>query len=346
MSSNASTYSAASQVVARQIDFFTDRHVLVAGELDDLYPIELAAVASSVRVFTTHYGQHLSLSRSSKITSHFGAELSADDARGVDMILLYWPKAKAEAEYLLAMLLAHCGPETEICIVGENRSGVRSAEKMFASYGPLNKYDTARRCSFYWGRCQDQVPAFKLEDWFRSYTLTIGEHTLTIRSLPGVFSLGEFDQGSRLLVDNLPDLSGRVLDFGCGAGVIGAVMKTRYPDITLDLADISALAIASARETFRVNHLEGSFIATDVYHSLPEQYNFLISNPPFHAGLKTFYAATEQFIEQSPAHLAADGELIIVANNFLQYPPLLERCLGSYDIRARNNKFSIYHAKK
>ncbi|GAB6261448.1 16S rRNA (guanine(1207)-N(2))-methyltransferase RsmC [Photobacterium sp. R1] len=346
MSANAATFSPASQVVARQTDFFTDRHVLVAGELDDLYPVELAKVAASVRVFTTHYGQHTALSRSSRISSHFGAELCAEDAKGVDMILLYWPKAKAEAEYLLAMLLARCGKDTEICIVGENRSGVRSAEKMFAAYGPINKYDSARRCSFFWGRCQNEAPAFQLDDWFRSYPLTIGEQTLTIRSLPGVFSHGEFDQGSLLLIENLPALSGRVLDFGCGAGVIGAVLKARYPEIMLDLADVSALAIASARETFRENHLEGHFVATDVYSSLPESYDFLISNPPFHAGLKTFYAATEQFIEQAPAHLNEGGELVIVANNFLQYPPLLERCLGGYNIRAKNNKFSIYHAKK
>lgn len=47
------------------------------------------------------------------------------------MILLYWPKAKAEAEFLLAMLLAKLGPQTEIVVVGENRSGVKSIEKMF-----------------------------------------------------------------------------------------------------------------------------------------------------------------------------------------------------------------------
>ncbi|QUJ67935.1 16S rRNA (guanine(1207)-N(2))-methyltransferase RsmC [Photobacterium sp. GJ3] len=346
MSSNAATFSAASQVVARQSDFFIDRHVLVAGELDDLYPVELAKVAAQVQVFTTHYGQHLALNRFDSISSHFGAELSADDVKDIDMVLLYWPKAKAEANYLMAMLMSLCGKDTEICIVGENRSGVRSAEKMFTPYGPLNKYDSARRCSFYWGRCQETAPAFNLNDWFRSYPLTVGEHTLTIRSLPGVFSHGEFDQGSRLLIDNLPDLTGRVLDFGCGAGVIGAVLKTRYPDIQIDLADVSALAIASARETFRENHLEGHFVATDVYAALPDQYDFLISNPPFHAGLKTFYAATEQFIEQSPAHLTSQGELVIVANNFLQYPPLLERTLGNVDIRAKNNKFSIYHAKK
>lgn len=338
------SYTAASQVVARQLEFFENRKVLVIGELSDSYPLELTQVAQSVAVFTTNYGYHCNMSRHSQIQSHFGAELTADI--DIDMILLYWPKAKAEAEYLLAMTLAKFGPETEICIVGENRSGVRSAEKMFQAYGNITKYDSARRCSFYWGRCEQQAPTFDINSWFKSYPITVAGTELTIRSLPGVFSHGEFDKGSELLLETLPSLHGRVLDFGCGAGVIGAVMKTNNPAIELELCDISALAIESARETFKVNNLEASFTATDVYKALEGPYDFLISNPPFHAGLKTFYAATEDFIAQAPNYLNTDGQLIIVANSFLRYPPLIENSLGSCEIAASTNKFNIYAAKK
>ncbi|MCW8330125.1 16S rRNA (guanine(1207)-N(2))-methyltransferase RsmC [Photobacterium sp. SDRW27] len=338
------SYTAASQVVARQLEFFENRKVLVVGELSDSYPLELTKVAKSVAVFTTNYGYHRSMSRHSKIQSYFGAELN-DDA-DIDMILLYWPKAKAEAEYLLAMLLAKFGPQTEVCIVGENRSGVRSAEKLFKSYGPLTKYDSARRCSFYWGRCDNATPAFNISSWFRSYPIKVAGTELTIRSLPGVFSHGEFDKGSELLLDTLPSLHGKVLDFGCGAGVIGAVMKTNNPSIELELCDISALAIESARETFKANNLQARFTATDVYAALEGPYDYLISNPPFHAGLKTFYAATEDFIAQAPQYLKPNGQLIIVANSFLRYPPLIEASLGSCEVSASTNKFNIYAAKK
>ncbi len=70
-------------------------------------------------------------------------------------------------------------------------------------------------------------------------------------------------------------------------------MKTNNPDIDLELSDISALAIESARETFKVNNLEARFTATDVYVALEGPYDYLISNPPFHAGLKPSIAATE-----------------------------------------------------
>lgn len=338
------SYTAASQVVARQLAFFEARKVLVIGELSDAFPLELTHVAKSVTIFTTHYGYYRSMSRHAQLECHFGAQLEV--SLDIDMVLIYWPKAKAEADYLLSMVLAKFGPETEVCIVGENRSGVRSAEKMFQPYGPLTKYDTARRCSFYWGRCENEVPSFDINQWFRSYPINIAGVELTVRSLPGVFSHGEFDKGSELLLNTLPSLRGKVLDFGCGAGVIGAVMKAKNPRIELALCDISALAIASAKETFKVNSLSATFTATDVYCALEGRYNYLISNPPFHAGLKTCYHATEDFIAQAPDYLVKGGELIIVANSFLRYPPLIERSLGQCEINAKTNKFTIYSAKK
>jgi len=338
------SYTAASQVVARQLAFFEDRKVLVVGELSDAFPLELTKAAKSVAIFTTNYGYYRSMSRHAELECHFGAQLEASP--DIDMVLIYWPKAKAEADYLLSMVLAKFGPDTEVCIVGENRSGVRSAEKMFQSYGPLTKYDSARRCSFYWGRCDNEAQPFDINQWFRSYPINVAGVELTVRSLPGVFSHGEFDKGSELLLDTLPSLRGKVLDFGCGAGVIGAVMRAKNPRIELELCDISALALASAKETFEVNNLNATFTATDVYSAVEGRYNYLISNPPFHAGLKTFYRATEDFIAQAPNYLVEGGKLIIVANSFLRYPPLIEQSLGQCEISAKTNKFNIYSATK
>ncbi|KOO12006.1 16S rRNA methyltransferase, partial [Vibrio xuii] len=207
-------------------------------------------------------------------------------------------KAKAEAEYLLAMLMAKLGDDTEIVVVGENRSGVKSIEKMFKPYGPITKFDSARRCSFYWGKCLNQPQPFDIQQWFKSYQVNYHNHQLTIKSLPGVFSHGQFDIGSQLLLDTLPTLSGKVLDFGCGAGVIGSVMAILNPSIELEMCDISALAVESSKETLAANGLKGKVFASDVYSNTSNDYKFIISNPPFHAGLDTSYSATETLLAQ------------------------------------------------
>lgn len=337
-------YTAPSEIALRQLDYFADKHVLVAGEVEDLFPLQLREHCASVAVFTTHYGYFSQLEQHAAIDCYFGEQLT--DEVKADLILLYWPKAKQEAEYLLAMLLAKLGTSTEIIVVGENRSGVKSIEKMFAAYGPIHKYDSARRCSFYWGQCVNTPAAFKLDQWFKSYTVHYQGHELTIRSLPGVFSHGEFDLGSRLLLDTLPALSGKVIDVGCGAGVLGCVMATLNPAIELEMTDISALAIRSSQETLRANQLHGKVYPSDMLSNAGSDYQAIVTNPPFHSGLQTSYGATEQLLAHSVNHLANQGSLWVVANSFLKYPPIIEQAFGQCDIAAKTSKFTIYHAKK
>ncbi|WP_135382807.1 16S rRNA (guanine(1207)-N(2))-methyltransferase RsmC [Vibrio tasmaniensis] len=339
-----SAYIAPSQIAQRQLAYFEGKHVLVAGEAEDLFPVELAKHCESVTVFTSNYSYYRQLEGCSTIQRFYGAEFTEENK--ADLVMLYWPKAKAEAEFLLAMLFAKLGKDTEIVVVGENRSGVKSIEKMFTPYGKVVKYDSARRCSFYWGQCFEQPPAFNLQEWFKTYTVNIGEQSLTVKSLPGVFSHGQFDVGSQLLLDTLPKLKGKVLDFGCGAGVLGAVMASRHPDIELEMCDISAFAVASSQATLEANGLTGNVFASDVYSDTSKDYQFIISNPPFHSGLDTSYSATETLLAQAPNHMKRSGEMIIVANSFLKYIPIIEQAFGKCATLNKTTKFAIYHASK
>lgn len=336
-----------SQIAQRQLSQFEGKNVLIAGEAEDNFAFELANHCTSVSVFTTHFGYYQNLSSNSAIECFFGADFTEfTPTHTPDVILFYFPKAKAEATFLLAMLLSKLGEGTEICVVGENRSGVKSIEKAFQAYGPISKYDSARRCSFYWGRCENAPAPFNLQEWFKNYQLNLNEETLTIKSLPGVFSHGEFDLGSQLLLENLPKLNGKCLDFGCGAGVIGSMMAKRYPDAQIELCDVSALAVTSSQATLAANGLSAKVFPTNIYSDAATDYQFIISNPPFHSGLDTSYNATETLIQDAPKHLKSKGTLCIVANNFLKYPPLIEKSLGACQTNAKTNKFSIYLASK
>lgn len=339
-----SAYTTPSQIAQRQLDYFNTKHVLVAGEIEDLFPLELAEHCESVTVFTSNYSYFRQIRSYEAITSHFGSQLNADTQ--ADLLLLYWPKAKAEAEYLLAMLMDKLGLGCEIVVVGENRSGVKSIEKMFQPYGSVHKQDSARRCSFYWGQCDTQAQPFVQADWFRHYSINVHGQQLEIQSLPGVFSHGEFDLGSQLLLETLPSLSGKVLDFGCGAGVVGAFMAKSNPAIELEMCDINAYALASSEATLVANGLQGRVFASDIYSDCSEDYRFIISNPPFHSGIDTDYNAAETLLGKAPQHLSKSGELIIVANNFLKYPPIIEQAFSNCATLNKTNKFSIYHAFK
>jgi 16S rRNA (guanine1207-N2)-methyltransferase len=337
-----SIYSAPSQLAERQQDYFRGKHLLIAGELEDDYPLSLLAVCQSVTIFTTHYGYYRRFKHQPGIHIYFGTEL-ADDCQA-DMVLLYWPKAKQEAEYLLAMLMAKFGEGTEIVVVGENRSGIRSIEKMFRPYGNIRKYDTARRSAFYWGQCTRQSQPFEITAWFKTYRIYYRQQEITVKSLPGVFSHGALDPGSQLLLDTLPSLEGEILDFGCGAGVIGTVLAASSADVSISMCDVSAFAIASSQATLAANGIVGHVFPSDIYSDIKTRYNHIVSNPPFHAGLDTSYHAAETLLTKAPDHLAPGGTLSIVANSFLKYPPLIEQAFGHCRTLAKNNKFAIYQA--
>lgn len=165
-------------------------------------------------------------------------------------------------------------------------------------------------------------------------------------SLPGVFSHGRLDRGSALLLEHLDGLpaSGRLLDFGCGAGVLGATLKRRYPQSELFLLDVDAFALESSRLTLAANGLEAMLIAGDGIDAAPFELSAIVSNPPFHHGVHTSYEASEALLERAARHLAAGGELRLVANAFLRYPPLIEAHLGHCQTLAEADGFRIYRA--
>ncbi len=338
-----SAYTAPSQIAHRQLDYFSGKHLLIAGEVEDDFPVELLKVCASVSILCTNYSYYRTLSkRDSRLHCYFDIEWRQNQP--IDMVLLYWPKAKAEAQYLLAMLMDKLGTETELAAVGETRSGIKSIEKMFAPYGPINKYDSARRCAFYWGQCQNKAEPFQLNDWYKSFDVTINQQSFTVKSLPGVFSYGELDQGTLLLLKTLPPLAGKVLDFGCGAGVIGTYLALQNPQASLDMCDINAFALASSRATLAANQVDAKVFASDIYSDTDRDYDTIVSNPPFHSGLETHYQAAETLLGQAPSYLNDQGQMWIVANSFLQYPPIIKEAFGACQTVDKNRQFAIYHA--
>ncbi len=140
-------------------------------------------------------------------------------------------------------------------------------------------------------------------------------------------------------------MKGKVLDLGCGAGVIGASLKQQFEKIKLTMSDIHAMALESSRRTLAENALDGTVVASDVFSNIEERFDLIVSNPPFHDGIDTAYRAVEDLIAQAKQRLNRGGELRIVANAFLPYPDLLDKAFGSHQVIAKSNKFKVYSAK-
>ena len=342
-----------SQVLVRNIDELeANNAVLVNFPVDELHHEWLAAYPNTkLHYFTNNKlaANQLSTVNQSNISTSFGAFLNKQHTQ-FDLAVIAFPKSKAELAYSLAMLAPQLTQEAQILFVGENKGGIKSVAKLSQDYvAHCTKLDSARHCSLYAGQLIKNNYTFNLDDWFHYYPLAVNGIELTIAALPGVFSQKNLDKGTKVLLENLPqNYQGKVLDFGCGAGVISAYLGKVFPNLTLTGLDISALAVESTIKTLAINNLQGNALVSDGLAELDKSIRFdhVVTNPPFHQGLKTHYAATEQFLVQSPNYLTSQGSLTVVANSFLQYQPIMKKHFKQVNTTTNERGFCIYQCMK
>ena len=114
---------------------------------------------------------------------------------------------------------------------------------------------------------------------------------LSFRTDAGVFSKGEVDTGTRLLLEALPEeMSGDILDLGCGWGVIGISIARKWPGTRVVLADVNTRALDLSRENAKRNRAEVTCVESDGMAALAGQvFDAVVTNPPIRAGKQVIY---------------------------------------------------------
>lgn len=309
---------------------------------------------SRISCYNTNYIDFQTLekmhSNNKAITCSFTAEYDCSHKNSAqhDLVIIAFPKSKAELAFTLAMITHSLCDDAKILFIGENKSGIKSCDKLTTNLLSFcNKVDSARHCILFSGQFNNQRKAFKLNDWFKIYDITLDDISIKIASLPGVFSQQKLDVGTSLLLNNLPQhMHGKILDFGCGAGVISCFMGKKYKGLDLNLLDVSALALASAEKTLVLNELTGNVFPSNSLSQVKGRFDHIVSNPPFHQGIKTHYQATEDFLNGIKMHMNAQATITIVANSFLKYKPIMEKSIGETQITTNKQGFTIYSAKQ
>lgn len=284
-------------------------------------------------------------------TRRLAVQFGAEPARGTraDAVVVFHPKAREQADLLLFLARSLLASGGSIWIVGENKGGIRTTEKRLRDGGiAIDKVDSARHCQLLALAPKTLGATFAIDDWLSVVEIGIpGDAPLAVGALPGVFSSARLDEGTALLLECLGGIdAGRVLDMGCGCGVIGAVLKRRCPALSVEMVDSSALALRAAQETLRVNGLAATVGASDGFSAVKGTFDAILSNPPFHEGLATDYRFTERFIADAPRFLRPGGRLRLVANAHLKYVPVIEQAFGNCRTLAENTRFRVYEAVK
>lgn len=304
---------------------------------------------SKISCYNTNYIEYQAIKAKQKVnvTCLFASVYQSEVKH--DLVILSFPKSKAELAYTLATIAPYLATDAKVLLVGEKKGGIQSAPKLSQGFlSSCQKVDAARHCLLFAGlvRSEQLSKVFNINDWFKEYTITVDNTELIIASLPGVFSQQKLDTGTSLLLKNLPQImAGKVLDFGCGAGVISCFVGKKHPQTTLSLLDVSALALTSAEKTMALNGLQASIFPSNSLSEIKGNYQHIVSNPPFHQGVNTHYQATEDFLSGIKNHLKTKGIITIVANSFLRYQSIMQQHIGETRSIIKAQGFTVYQSK-
>ena len=166
------------------------------------------------------------------------------------------------------------------------------------------------------------------------------------------------DHGSRLLLQTLrsepprgsrTDAALRVVDLGCGNGVLAVSAALAWPSAQITATDQSAAAVNATKltaEAAGVSH-RVDVHRGDALESVPSSAaDLILLNPPFHTGATVHAGVAHRLIRSCTRALAPGGELRIVFNSHLRYRPLVERAIGQTRELARDRTFTVLSAVK
>ena len=124
----------------------------------------------------------------------------------------------------------------------------------------------------------------------QTITYKINDVTFSLLTDTNVFAKNGIDYGSNLLLKVLLQEidAGKVLDIGCGYGVIGLSLAHLIPDIQVVCSDINLRAVNLTIENMRALRLSErvTVLQSDLYEKIEDEFNYIVSNPPIRAGKK------------------------------------------------------------
>lgn len=143
----------------------------------------------------------------------------------------------------------------------------------------------------------------------RAVTLTALGVKMRLVTDAGVFSREGLDAGTRILLEALPPLAGRVLDLGCGWGALGLTLAKRYPEAQFVLTDLNERACQLSKRNAEANALQNvRVLCGDGFEPVQGAFDWICTNPPIRAGKRVIYALFARAAE----HLLPGGRLAIV----------------------------------
>lgn len=268
-----------------------------------------------------------------------------------DLVLIKIPKSLSLLEDQLFRLRPLIGDDTAIIGAGMSRHIHKSTLSLFERILGPTKTTLAWKKSRLILVQRDADIKDSQSPYPQDYVVHFGQD-LIISNHAAVFSRDRLDAGTRLLLENMPVSENyrRIIDLGCGNGLLGLIAALVNRSAKLCFVDESYMAVESARMNFErvfADDRNAEFKVSDCLTGFDsDSADLVLINPPFHQQHHVGDAIAWQMFTDARRVLRAGGEAIIVGNRHLAYHAKLKKIFGQYRQLASNRKFVVLQAVK
>ena len=347
-------FNPTSELFARYGELHSDDQVLLLNSDDPAlarWAVEAVGDGGSVTALHASHTALNQLGRVPGLTLSESVYPSSAQHNETHHALLDIPKGRDQVRAYLWKAARVLRAGGRLYLAGSNAAGAKSAisdaAELFGDVSVLG-YKRSRRIALAIRPSDElQVPATwqQAQPWQAQMRgVERPEGLYTIMTMPGVFSWDHLDDGTALLLEHLGiEADMDVLDIGCGYGIIG-LSAARHGARQVTLVDDNLLAVRCAEANVRINALADRCLVmpSNVTRAVQDQqFDLILSNPPFHQGVDVSTDVAERIIAESYDRLRTGGRLRIVANRFLPYDRTMRDTFANVITIAQNARYYV-----
>ena len=176
------------------------------------------------------------------------------------------------------------------------------------------------------------------ERGFKLLQVEILGQQVSLETRPGLFSPEHVDRGTLAMLSHVKIASGmRIMDLGCGCGVVGIVAAKIAGEENVFMSDADPMAVETARRNAERNGVGGVQVCvSDGFQSVDASgFDLILSNPPY----QTDFSVAKGFIEKGFNRLKIGGKLYMVTKRREWYKNKLISVFGGVEIHETDGYF-------
>ena len=284
--------------------------------------------------------------------SYESMPFDASLVEGATVVLMQLPRTLAALEQAAALIARHAHPSVVVFAGGRIKHLSTSMNDVLTTHFAELRVSLARQKSRVLVASQPRVGAQADSDAAAMRTEFHDDVQLWVAAQGTAFAGTKLDIGTRFLLSFIPQMAAHpdvAIDLGCGTGVLAAEIARARPEARVIASDQSSSAVASARETMRLNGLEArvEVVRDDALRSQPAaSAGLILCNPPFHVGAALHADAALGLFRDAARVLESGGELWTVFNSSLSHAATLRKIVGPTDVVGQNAKFTVTRSTK